>query len=545
MGTAIRLIDFRLMIKISNFKFQISNYFFGIIFGFIISLFIVFSIYSQVNTNISYPIPELGNCSNKQDCKTYCDLPEYVSACLDFAQLHGLLSDHEIVLSRKVSQVKSGPGGCTDHATCQVYCEEIDNLEACLEYASKEGILSPLELDEARRVTGAMKAGYEPPGNCKTKSQCEAYCSEPKHMDDCLGFARAVGLMSEAELEEAQKVANAIAAGHSMPGNCRGKRQCEAYCNNSNNVEECLEFGIAAGFVNPSEAEEARKVLPLLKSGQTPGKCKSRSQCEAYCANPNNAVECTEFAVKAGFVSAQEASKVRKILPLMRAGQTPGKCKSKTACEAYCKNPVNQKECFEFAKKAGLISATELRKMSQGKEELQNAIRSAKPKVRTCIVNLLGDKVVGQVEAGTLAKDHYIGEGIEECFEQYAPKPYIPNEIRPCLESRLGVDYVRDIENGARTGREEEAVFRKCHELKALINKNDEGYIEENIEVEEYVEEKIFKPEYVEPIEPVREVSRAREPQYRGAFVIKQDYPEAHAMEPIDRNYFPKAGNRT
>jgi len=35
--------------------------------------------------DIEFPIPELGNCAGKTECKAYCDDPDNEEACLAFA----------------------------------------------------------------------------------------------------------------------------------------------------------------------------------------------------------------------------------------------------------------------------------------------------------------------------------------------------------------------------------------------------------------------------------------------------------------------------
>ena len=48
-------------------------------------------------------------------------------------------------------------------------------------------------------------------------------------------------------------------------------------------------------------------MLPLMRSGETPGGCKSKDECEAFCQNPDNFGQCVAFAEKAGFISGERA----------------------------------------------------------------------------------------------------------------------------------------------------------------------------------------------------------------------------------------------
>ena len=95
--------------------------------------------------------------------------------------------------------------------------------------------------------------------------------------------------MSGEELEEAKKAAKAISSGIKPPGNCRGKAQCDVYCSDSSHMEECLNFAEAAGFIPQEEAAMARKIMPLMMKGEMPGGCKSKDQCESYCEDGEHA----------------------------------------------------------------------------------------------------------------------------------------------------------------------------------------------------------------------------------------------------------------
>lgn len=43
----------------------------------------------ELPPEITFPIAELGNCGSQGECAAYCDLPENMPACLDFAEAHG------------------------------------------------------------------------------------------------------------------------------------------------------------------------------------------------------------------------------------------------------------------------------------------------------------------------------------------------------------------------------------------------------------------------------------------------------------------------
>ena len=70
--------------------------------------------------------------------------------------------------------------------------------------------------------------------------------------------------------------------------------------------------------------------------------------------------ECISFAEKAGFMGKDELEQARKMLPLMRSGETPGSCKSKDECEAFAKIRIILNSVWLSPKKAGFMSGKEL-----------------------------------------------------------------------------------------------------------------------------------------------------------------------------------------
>lgn len=146
-------------------------------------------------------------------------------------------------------------GNCTDKAACKVYCDEPANVDACLSFAEKNNLMSK---DEIKTAKNFKKTGMTGPGGCKGKDECKTYCSNPVHMDECVTFAEKNGMMSGEKLEEAKKVQAAIAKGIKPPA-CGGKEACDAYCSSSEHVEECVKFGEAAGIIRKEDAEMIRK----------------------------------------------------------------------------------------------------------------------------------------------------------------------------------------------------------------------------------------------------------------------------------------------
>ena len=79
---------------------------FGIFAG---TLLLAGVVFAQEST-VTFPVPELGNCTSKEQCKTYCDDPINHNSCISFAESHGLMNEEEVKIARAIGTQK-GPGG--------------------------------------------------------------------------------------------------------------------------------------------------------------------------------------------------------------------------------------------------------------------------------------------------------------------------------------------------------------------------------------------------------------------------------------------------
>ncbi|MBI5794391.1 hypothetical protein HZA87_04930 [Candidatus Uhrbacteria bacterium] len=265
--------------------------------------------------DVSFPIAELGNCASQDECFAYCDVAENYDACISYAQANDLLPEEDIQKYKdmQASVENGGPGGCTD------------------------------------------------------ETSCESYCSDVEHLEECLTFASENGLMSEDELAEAQKVLTALQSGVSLPGGCTSEEACDAYCQELENMQECMDFATAAGLMSEQEAADAQKVLTIIQSGESPGGCVTKNECDAYCSDPTHMEECIDFAVETGFMTAEEAEKIKEegSLGLKKddgedldnekdefesqdSFTGPGGCTSEEECMSYCSDPTHMEECAAF-----------------------------------------------------------------------------------------------------------------------------------------------------------------------------------------------------
>ncbi len=314
---------------------------------------------SDEETDTVYPVEELGGCASEDECKSYCEKPDNFDACLDYAEENNLISEDEVEEGRKFASVakNGGPGGCKTEFECRAYCEDLNNFEECLELAEEFGLQEDDDIKLAKRMVPLLRDG-KMPGGCKSEAQCEAYCSESAHLDECVAFAKENGLLSDEELAEVEKFIPLIKSGKT-PGKCDSKEACELYCSNEEHIDECIEFADDYSVLPDDELAQAKKMLGYIKSGETPGGCKSKESCENYCGDPDHIDECIAFGEKSGVIPKEELEQIKKILPLMKSGKMPGGCRGKQQCEAYCDAEEHFEECINFGIEAGFVKPEE------------------------------------------------------------------------------------------------------------------------------------------------------------------------------------------
>lgn len=368
-----------------------------IIYSFLSLLFISLVLYSGISivraqttkNNFQFPIVELGNCKNETACKTYCDNPDNMSACIDFSVSKGLVSASEGTIGKKaIAKIQRG----------------------------------------------------ETPGGCKSKDECEAFCqNNTQDLEQCISFAEDIGVPSE-EIAQAKQIALALKKGAQLPGGCNGKESCENYCKNAKHIDECLAFAEIAQIIPANELVEAKKIAPFLKNGETPGKCQGKHECETYCKDDSHFEECLNFAEKAQLIPQEDIDIARKT-----GGKGPGGCKSKDECEAYCNLEENVKLCQDFAVEKHLISDEEEKMMEGGagriKEGLEKIPLEMRAEVEVCLNGIFNgglSRVIGGEKTITKAQGERIGNCFEDASKNYATqqgKPRGPQMQPPSKET--------------------------------------------------------------------------------------------------------------
>ncbi len=408
--------------------------------------------------DIQYPIPELGNCKNKSACKVFCDDSKNSDTCLAFAQQHNLMSPEEVAAAKKfVDSGMVGPGSCKGQTECDQYCGSPEHMEECITFAQKNGMMPQNQLEESQKVLAAIKRGVKPPA-CSGPKECDKYCSSSAHMEECINFSIEAGIMDKSKQEEAQKVLAAIKRGIKPPA-CNGPQECDAYCSAPGHMEECINFSIETGMMPKQDQEQAQKMLSALKQGIKPPACQPNppdqsgqpgqpnqseqsnqqnqnqpnqanqssqpgqglQKCEQYCADPSHVEECVKFSVAMGNMTEEQAQNSIK-----NGNKGPGGCIGKDACETFCNNPDNQETCFNFGKDNGMIPQEDLQKMQDGQQRMKDSFSQIPQEVLDCLTSSLGADVVEKMKSGSMIPQK-AGDSINQCFQK-APQGKMPNQ---------------------------------------------------------------------------------------------------------------------
>lgn len=387
-----------------------------IIFGFVLGLSAVglFTfVYATSPFDITFPIPELGNCQNKDSCKAYCDDLSHKDECVSFAKKHGFISDEDAEKAAKMPN--AGPGGCKSENECRAYCADEANMDECLAFAKQHGI-GDINKGEIARERAKLIRETGGPGQCQSERECRAYCDNPAHADECLAFAEKHNLIDKKELKAARKVMK-----EGGPGGCRSKDACEAYCENPDNIIECVKFAEEHDLIDPKEAEMIKKMPPVGPGGcrgkecktycdnpehgeeclafaeqnglmpkeelerakklagkPGPGGCRGPRECEMFCGNPDNGEICFQFAVDNDLMPREEIERIKKMKETMKEGG-PGGCRGPQECRAYCEDPKNQEKCFEFAKERQMMLPEEMNRMNNMREMNNQVMKMGGP----------------------------------------------------------------------------------------------------------------------------------------------------------------------
>ncbi|MDD5043187.1 MAG: hypothetical protein PHD51_00765 [Patescibacteria group bacterium] len=365
--------------------------------------------------SVQYPVKELGNCKDREDCKVFCNETKNTDVCLAFGEDHGLMKAEEVSAAKKFQAVgMTGPGECQGTDACEDYCDNKDNLETCVAFAEKNELLPEEDLQEAKKIVTAVKSGVKPL-SCTGRKDCENYCASAKGMEACINFGTEAGILPAAEQENARKVLTAIKNGAVPP--CHGT-ECEVYCREgSEHAAECGSFATTAGILSPPKMRQLQKMLNAMEEGvELPG-C-GEEGCQDYCSQEAHFEECVKFAEATGAMTTDEAQAAMKT-----GGEGPGGCKTKEECDAFCNAAANSEVCFNFAKDNGMISEEDQKTMQEGQQKIQESLNNMPAEISVCLTSSLGADTIEKLKSGSVMPNPTIGTQMKTCFESFTPIP--------------------------------------------------------------------------------------------------------------------------
>ena len=210
--------------------------------------------------NITFPVAELGNCTDISSCRSYCEDPLHQKTCVNFAKKKGFYKE-SAVESRKTEllQVARSELGCTSEDACREACHKQENFDKCDAFAKKHGINGGHTEDLTKKQI--IQKAKEVLG-CDSEVSCKNICSQESNREKCSNFAKQAGLRGGEE--------------HRGAGGCTSEETCKAFCSDPNNFQVCREFASAN-----------------RENFSGPGGCNSEDSCKAYCKD--HPKECGEF----------------------------------------------------------------------------------------------------------------------------------------------------------------------------------------------------------------------------------------------------------
>src|SRR3989344_8733528 len=209
--------------------------------------------------DLSFPITDLGGCSDYKACLTYCDDPVNNATCIDFAKRNGFYKDDPVLTPTDDFLTKTKDVlGCNSLDACLAFCADSTNYEKCDEFAKSQGLGGgyveepdkPEFLEKAQEVLG-----------CNDVQSCSTFCDDQANAAKCDEFADQVGLLG-----------GEVPVG---PGGCTTDGTCGNFCSDPANFEACRVYSPGGSFAGP-------------------GGCNSPDSCRTYCEE--NHENCRSYA---------------------------------------------------------------------------------------------------------------------------------------------------------------------------------------------------------------------------------------------------------
>ena len=180
--------------------------------------FAFLTIYSTANAAARYPVSELGNCRNQQECKFYCEVPQNTPACWSYNRFvlnRNVLGETDIKITFPISEL----GNCANASECKAYCGRQENHTACREFALAKGLIKPSLITQ--KILDAAKEEL----SCNNLIECKAACQRPQNSDICQSFAKKHKIV-----KTANAISKDIIAQAKKELGCTDQASCKLLC---------------------------------------------------------------------------------------------------------------------------------------------------------------------------------------------------------------------------------------------------------------------------------------------------------------------------
>ncbi|MEK7581405.1 MAG: hypothetical protein AAB512_03920 [Patescibacteria group bacterium] len=234
----------------------------------LVLLFLAKSTHAQTPTEdvttkygITFPISEIGSCTDYASCRNFCDDPVNLTTCNEFAKKKGFYKEDKPLTEGKFVDAAKTDLGCDSAQSCKQVCQKQENFEKCSNFAKKLQISggyvrSPADVKVLEKAKEAL--------GCDSAGSCANFCQQEGNHQKCADFARESGLRGGEQVRG--------------PGGCATEGTCRAYCLDPANFNECSKFA------------------PPTQIGKFkgPGGCDSPGSCREYCEQ--NPAGCRNYA---------------------------------------------------------------------------------------------------------------------------------------------------------------------------------------------------------------------------------------------------------
>ncbi len=210
-------------------NFQIIAAFFVCAF-FLLALRLV---HAQV---LRYPIAELDNCRDAKECSLYCDIPQNRASCWSYGKYklvnvlgESTVDENKVAKEHGITFPIVQLGNCTNVASCKTFCEKSENHQTCMDFARSKG------LGQYKQQNDLLQKAKQELG-CDSIESCKALCENPVNREKCMKLAdqnQPPELKAKKE-EFIQKAKEVLG--------CDSYASCKSFCENPDNREKCMKF---------------------------------------------------------------------------------------------------------------------------------------------------------------------------------------------------------------------------------------------------------------------------------------------------------------